>query len=364
LSTVPATRHPDREYVLPATGIRRASDLSKPGVASGNSLRLRFLSVVLALVGVGLATGAPILLSDHLVFAELRAISVRVFLLLAASALVSVGAKACKLQILQAMLGVRLRFVRTFAITLVSDFAFLASPLGVAGYGTNIALLRRSGASWACATAVVGADQALDLMFFAVLVPVTAWLALRQISEVLPQVDTLVQCIVLLGTVFVACAVWACRRQLGAMLDVASRSIRWLEPRRARFGEFRRNLQRQIGLLKTARRRHVFALLLLTALQWLLRYGALWFALLELSHRLPFALVMLVQAIVLHAALWTGVPAGGGGGDLALAVSFSPWIPRAVMATALVLWRFATLYCPLALGAVGFGMLGPRRNRA
>jgi uncharacterized protein (TIRG00374 family) len=112
------------------------------------------------------------------------------------------------------------------------------------------------------------------------------------------------------------------------------------------------------------RRRHVFVLLLLTTLEWLLRYGALWFALLELGHRLPFAFVMVVQAIVLHAALWTGVPAGGGSGDLALAMSFSPWIPRAVMATALVLWRFATLYCPLALGAMGFALLGPRRNQA
>lgn len=356
-------QHPDLEYSLPATDIQHACGLTKSRFTFGNTRRMRLLSVVLALVGVGLATAAPVLLSDHPVFAELRAVSVRVFLLLAASAAVSVGAKACKLQILQAMLGVRLHFVRTLAITLVSDFAFLASPFGVAGYATNIALLRRSGASWACATAVVGSDQALDMMFFAVVIPVSAWLALGQVTQVLPQVNTLMQCAVPLIAMLVAGAVWAYRRQLAAVLDAASRRIRWLERRRAGFGAFRQNLQQQIGLLMAGRRRHVFALLLLTTLEWLLRYGALWFALLELGHRLPFAFVMVVQAIVLHAALWTGVPAGGGGGDLALALSFSPWIPRAAMATALVLWRFATLYCPLALGAMGFALLGLRRNR-
>lgn len=356
-------RNSEREYSLPAADILRATGIAKPRLTSGNTPRLRLLSVLLALIGVGLATAAPLLLSNHPIFEELRVISVRVFLLLAASAAVSVGAKACKLQILQAMLGVRLHFVRTLAITLVSDFAFLASPLGVAGYATNIALLRRNGASWACATAVVGADQALDMTFFMVAVPVSAWLALGQITRALPQVDMLMQCAVLLSAMLVACTAWVRRRQLATMLDAASRRIRWLERRRARLDAFRQNLQRQISLLMAGRRQHVFVLLLLTTLEWVLRYGALWFALLELGHRLPFAFAMVVQAIVLHAALWTGVPAGGGGGDLALALSFSPWIPRAVMATALILWRFATLYCPLAFGAAGFALLGLRRDR-
>ncbi|HEY4298640.1 MAG TPA: hypothetical protein VGM85_19365, partial [Paraburkholderia sp.] len=52
------------------------------------------------------------------------------------------------------------------------------------------------------------------------------------------------------------------------------------------------------------------------------------------------------------AALWTGIPAGGGGGDLGLAAAFGSWVPLAAIGTALVLWRFATLFCPLALGAV------------
>jgi uncharacterized membrane protein YbhN (UPF0104 family) len=37
-------------------------------------------------------------------------------------------------------------------------------------------------------------------------------------------------------------------------------------------------------------------------------------------------------------------------------------VPASVIATALVLWRFATLYCPLVLGALGFAGLAWRRH--
>jgi uncharacterized protein (TIRG00374 family) len=123
-----------------------------------------------------------------------------------------------------------------------------------------------------------------------------------------------------------------------------------------------RNVRRQFALLITGPLWRFIALLMLTTLQWMLRYSALWFILLRLGHRLPLGFVLAVQAVVLHAALWTGVPAGGGGGDLGLAAAFAHWVPWTDMATALVLWRFATLYCPLLLGAAGLAALAWRRR--
>jgi len=143
---------------------------------------------------------------------------------------------------------------------------------------------------------------------------------------------------------------------------VLNMTIHRLNSRRSHWRRFRLNMTRQIASLAAAGCARFIALLLLTTLQWLLRYGALWFALLELGCRLSPAFVLAVQAVVLHVALWTGVPAGGGGGDLALAAAFAPWVPRAVMAIALVLWRFATLYCPLMAGAAGFAALAWQRR--
>jgi len=325
---------------------------------------IRHAATTLALLGVGLAMGAPFLLGAHAVLSGLRSVSLQVFAVLAASALLSAAAKAGKLQLMQTALGLKLSFMRTLTLTVVTDFAFLVSPLGAAGYGVNMGLLQRAGASWALATTVVGADQALDLTFFAIAVPVSLLLALGPLSQITPNFPLPAIVGTLLGVAVLAGTLWICRRPLATALDTAGRRVLWLRARRARWNRFRQSVRRQWGLLLTGPRWRLAALLLLTTLQWLLRYSALWFILHELGYRLPLGFVLAVQAVVLHAALWTGVPAGGGGGDLALAAAFAPWVPRAAMATALVLWRFATLYCPLLLGAAGFIALAWRRRAA
>jgi glycosyltransferase 2 family protein len=322
----------------------------------------RSAATLLALLGVGLAMGAPFLLGSHGLFAGLRTVSVQVFLALAASAAVSALAKAGKLHLMQSALGLRLRFMRTFAITLATDFAFLVSPLGAAGYGVNIGLLQRAGASWAIATTVVGADQVLDLTFFTVAVPIAILFAVGPLAQVVPKSSLPTVVGMLAGAAVMIGTLWACRRHVASALDAACRRILWLRARRARWDRFRQSVRQQWVLLMTGPRSRFAALLLLTTLQWLLRYGALWFALLELGYRLPLGFVLAVQSVVLHAALWTGVPAGGAAGDLALAAALASWVPGAAMATALVLWRFATLYCPLMLGAAAFVALAWRRR--
>jgi len=143
--------------------------------------------VLVALAGIGLAVGAPFVLNSHAAFAGLRNVSLYVFAALAASAAISAMAKAGKLHLMQTALGFRISFRRTFAITLATDFAFLASPLGAAGYGVNIGLLQRAGASWSLATTVVGADQALDLAFFTTAVPVSLLFAFGPLTQVIPH---------------------------------------------------------------------------------------------------------------------------------------------------------------------------------
>jgi hypothetical protein len=98
-------------------------------------LPVRHAATLLAVLGVGLAMGAPFILGAHAVLAGLRSVSVQIFAVLAASAALSAAAKAGKLHLMQTALGLKLRFARTFTVTVVTDFAFLVSPLGAAGYG-------------------------------------------------------------------------------------------------------------------------------------------------------------------------------------------------------------------------------------
>jgi uncharacterized protein (TIRG00374 family) len=286
------------------------------------------------------------------------------FLVLAASAAASALGKAGKQHLMQTALGLRLPFMRTYGIALVTDSAFLASPLGAAGYGVNIGLLQRAGASWATATTVVGADQALDLAFLAVTVPIAIAFAVGPLAQVIPRANVSVVVGMLAGAAILIGTLWACRRKVASALDASCSRIQWLGTQRARWVKFRESVRQQTGLLMTGPRHRFAGLLMFTALQWLTRYGVLWFVLLELGYRLPLGFVLAVQAVVLHAALWTGIPAGGAAGDLALAAAFSSWVPQDAMATALVLWRFATLYFPLMLGAAAFVALAWLRGSA
>jgi uncharacterized protein (TIRG00374 family) len=321
-------------------------------------------ATILAVLGVGLAVGAPFILGSHQSLAGLQTVSVRMFLALAASAAASALGKAGKQHLMQTALGLRLPFMRTYGIALVTDSAFLVSPLGAAGYGVNIGLLQRSGASWATSTTVVGADQALDLAFLAAAVPIAIAFAVGPLAQVIPRANVSMIVGMLAGTVILIGTLWACRREVASALDASCGRIQWLGTQRARWGKFRQSVRQQTGLLMAGPRHRFAGLLMFTALQWLTRYGVLWFVLLELGYRLPLGFVLAVQAVVLHAALWTGIPAGGAAGDLALAAAFANWVPQDAMATALVLWRFATLYSPLMLGAVAFVALAWLRGSA
>jgi len=75
-----------------------------------------------------------------------------------------------------------------------------------------------------------------------------------------------------------------------------------------------------------------------------------------------FALTLLLQALVLHAAMWTGVPAGGGGAELGLTAALTSWVPASSIATALLLWRVATLYICLIAGAIAIAWLSRHRG--
>lgn len=318
---------------------------------------MRRLVSFAGVVGVALAVASPFLLGGSDVVDGLGNLSLYVVVALAAMATCSALAKGAKLYLLMRGLGQYSDFWHVFAISLATDFAFLASPAGAAGYAVNIALLRRAGASWSVATTVVGADQALDLVFFIVAVPLAVFFALGPLAQVLPEFSLRAYLVALCVFLLALTVLWHIR---GALMSTVHRLIantRWLRTRQTHLQQFLHDMRMQLLALAQGDRRRSGAILLLTAIQWLLRYGALWFALLSLGHRLPFGFILVLQSVVLHLAQWTGIPAGGGSADLGLAAALAPWVTKAVMATVLLLWRFATLYFPLLIGMLSLIVL-------
>jgi uncharacterized protein (TIRG00374 family) len=327
---------------------------------------MRRLASFAGIIGVALAIASPFLLSGGDVLGSLRNVSMHVVILLAAVATGSALAKAAKLQLLLRNLGQPIGFFHTFAISLATDCAFLASPAGAAGYAVNIALLRRAGAPWSLATTVVGADQALDLLFFAVAVPIAVFCSLGPLADVLPELSLRGYLFMLVAFALCLGILWATRRRVVDALHRMVGKTPWLRTRQNHLQQFLSEMRQQMWSLVRGDPTRSCAVLFFTAIQWLLRYGALWFVLVALGKRLPFGFVLVLQAVVLHLAQWTGIPAGGGGADLGLAAALAPWVSKSIMATVLLLWRFATLYFPLLIGMLSlvalFGSWRVARN--
>ena len=314
------------------------------------------------LIAVALAAtlAGPLVLGGKDALWQTLHFSVAGYLAIFAAIATSWFARAIKLHLLLHRLDLRPRFARTLAISLATDFAFISTPAGVGGYAASLYYLRRAGASVSSATTITAADQGLDLLFFTMALPIAG---LVVIWSDLPE--TLAVIGFASSAVMVVCVVIAllARRRLAAWLfETNSFSRRWPRLRRAQeaLRIFVISLRDNASLLLAGGRGFVAGVFALTALQWLSRYGVLWLALALLGHPVPFALILLLQSLVLHAALWTGVPAGGGGAELGLSATLAGWVPATSIATALLLWRIATLYSCLAAGAVAIAILARR----
>ncbi|QBB70088.1 flippase-like domain-containing protein [Pseudolysobacter antarcticus] len=271
--------------------------------------------------------------------------------------------KAQKLRVLLRQIGAQLTFWRALGISLATDFAFMATPAGAGGYPANIHLLKRAGVSTSSSAAAVVADQLLDLLFFAAAIPLSL---LALLSTDLPTGlrATALGIITLLIVMSMVIALLRHRfwRWIFARDRISPRNT-WWHRRQRELLSFLHSMRLQGRTLTHANAGFYSKLALFTALQWLTRYGALWLVLLLLGYPLPFAYALLLQALILHAAQWTGVPSGAGGAELGLAAALASWAPASSIATTLLLWRYATLYLGLAAGGMAWLMLVTQRRQ-
>jgi uncharacterized membrane protein YbhN (UPF0104 family) len=107
----------------------------------------------------------------------------------------------------------------------------------------------------------------------------------------------------------------------------------------------------------------LFNIFVLTVLQQVTRYAILWLVLLLLGFPVSFPLTFLLQVFVLQAASWTGVPAGAGAAELGLSATLMTWVSASGLATALLLWRIATLHIGLIAGAIAIAGLARRMRQ-
>ncbi|HEY0179125.1 MAG TPA: flippase-like domain-containing protein, partial [Dokdonella sp.] len=328
----------------PGTNGARAVRL-KAAVAPGRG-RYGLLLVAAALAAT---LAAPLLFGGEHAFRATLRLSAGGYGLLLAAAAASAVARALKLRLLMRRLGVELGVAHALGFALATDFGFLATPAGLGGYVACVHYARRAGASPDAAAALTAADQGLDLLFFALVLPLAG---VAFFDAGLPP-----RLVVAAAAVTAALALLA----LGALLMRRNpRLRRALAP----LADAAARARTQVRALAAGGPRFVAAAFALTLVQWLARYGILWLVLRLLGCDVSFWLLLALQAFVLHVALWSGVPAGGGGAELGLGTALAAWVPPGALGAALLLWRVATLYLPLAAGAAAIAALARRGEAA
>ena len=325
--------------------------------ARGGAVHLRRAGVGLIVLAIAVSLLVPLALGGREALAATLRLSAAGYIGLFALIAGSWVARAIKLQVLMRRLALRPGFARTLALSLASDFAFVVTPAGVGGYVASIHYLRNAGASGSAATTITVVDQGLDLLFFGLAVPLAGLLLLAAGQS--PRFTAFAFGAAALGATLVGAA-WFMRRSLAGWISSPHAWLsRWprLREKQRRLHTFVGKIGAQFELLRAGGALFLLVTIALTALQWLTRYGVLWLALRLLGYDIAFALVFLLQVLVLHAALWTGVPAGGGGAEIGLSAMLAIWVPPAGIATALLLWRGFTLYTSLAVGTIAIALL-------
>jgi len=309
---------------------------------------------LLAAAAIGAGLLVPLLMGGRQALAALQSIPHDGVLALAALALASAVARAIKLNLLALRLGHPISVARALITAFASDAAFQATPAGAGGYPATVFLLRRAGMPASTGLALSAADQALDTLFFALALPFACAFDLGDAVPASWHSLAWIPTAVVLAAALAGVCAWRSRAHWWPGLRNLLLRVRWLRQRRERLRAFFAHFVADLARLRHGSPWLSVALLVTVAAQWIARYGALWLALAVLGHALPFGLVFVAQSVALHAAQWTGVPGGIGGGDIALAAALSPWAPLAVLAPALLLWRLTTFHAVLVFGAIAF----------
>ena len=318
---------------------------------------------LLIAVALGATVAIPIVLGGRDALAATLHVPIHGYVAIFVLLLASWMSRAFKLRLLLHRLGSPPGFVHLLEISLATDFAFLATPAGIGGYAASLYYLHRTGASTRSAASITAVDQGIDVLFFILALPI-AGLALIH-SAAPSHLGTLALTMSALITILAAGA-WLARRGLAkGLLESNALSRRWPKVRSIQLtvSDLLAKMRTDMHLILESGPTFLFGIVTLTLLQQLTRYGILWLTLLILGHHVSFALTFLLQALVLQAAVWTGIPAGAGAAEIGLSSTLGMWVPNVSLATALLIWRAATLYVCLIVGAIATALLARRLPR-
>lgn len=315
---------------------------------------------VLALLGLGIGVGLPVFLGGGEALALLRDYPLDQLLLLLGMVFVGWNLNAGRVRLLAGGMGARLAQGQALATVMAAEFAICATPAGAGGPVTYAFLLARRGMSASQSVALYAADQLMDLLFF-----LTALIGLSLYWLFAPQDLRVVWQLVMLAALVLGglAVVVAVMRYYRKVLLLAGRILNYLRVSasgRRRLARRAIEFRHSLALIRSYSRTRLFAVYLLCAGHWLLRYSILYLVVRALGGILSWPYAFLIQMLSLGAGQAALLPGGSGGAEASSTVLLAPQLGTAMAAAAILVWRFATFYWYLIAGAPVFAVLAGR----
>ncbi len=270
--------------------------------------------------------------------------------------LLDLALRGARIQLVTNQVGGAIRFWQGVRIVLAVDFFAAISPSRIAGEPARVAGLMRYGVGGSKALVVAGVEAVLDLGYLFIALPFFFWLTRGEDSNLLQIVRFIA--VAAIGVVFVFILVLFLRDSVVARL--VGRLKQWapglyrLLSRRERW-----NLVEGVQELRA----NLFRLLrgpwwclplgvLLTCGWWVVRFGALFWIAMVLGFHLSVVEIFWPQFLIHNSIILTPMPVSGGLFEASFLFIYQEMIPRYLLPSAMVLWRFFTYYVFVVFGAV------------
>ncbi|WP_414041193.1 YbhN family protein [Acidithiobacillus sp. M4-SHS-6] len=294
----------------------------------------------------------PFILARGHVFVRLLSLPLRIALLLAGLMLLSWGFEAQRLRILLRLVGEVVGLPKALGMVMAAEFAGAATPGATGMAATYALLLKRRGMDIGSAAGLVAVIVVFDLAFFGTFLPLAAlWIAVQ--PQAVPGAQRLLA-VIFTGAAFAALALLLLHRYHHGARILVDRVLGHLPIyARRRYAIARSTVQflRALRVLRNMTWRSRWDLYVLSAGFWLPRYVVLWVAISQVTERVGFPYLLIVQGILNLGGQMIFLPGGAGGVGAAYAVLLSPYMSGRDIGFTLLIWRTFTYYWYLLVGA-------------
>jgi uncharacterized protein (TIRG00374 family) len=315
---------------------------------------------LLALTGLGLGVGIPILVGGRALLPVLERLQAGQLAMLLGMIFVAWNFNAGRIRLLTGGMGYRLKQGQALAILMATEFAICATPGATGGPVTYAWLLHRLGLPTGRGIALYAVDQLIDMMFFVTALGGVALYWLIVPSDLHLGWQIVVLSMLLLGGMALA---WWVVLHYRRVLLASGRLLRRFSissAGRRRLARWALEFRRSLRLVQQFSAFRLWAVYFLCVGHWLLRYSILYFAVRAAGSSIPWSYAFIVQMLSLTAGQATLLPGGSGGAEASSSLLLMPYMDAGTVAGAVLVWRFVTFYWYLIAGAPVFAMLAGR----